>query len=83
MCDNSLNDLGRSVRSGRAPLDGSHQPKKPPGMVVDSENKGDLLIRYLWERSTYFILDVRVLNTDVVSYMNKTPEKILVMEEQE
>ena len=46
----------------------------PPG---DSEQKGDLLIRDLWKNGTDSIHDMRVVNTDVVSYQYKTPEKFL------
>ena len=39
--------------------------------------KGDLLIQYLWMQGTYSIHNMRVVNTDTVSYQYKTPEKCL------
>ena len=46
----------------------------PPG---DSEQKGDLLIRDLWDNGTDSIHDMRVVNTDAKSYWGRTQEKCL------
>ena len=41
------------------------------------EQKGDLLFRDLWQQGTYSVHDMRVGNTDALSYVRKTPEKCL------
>ena len=42
-----------------------------------TEHKGDLLIRDLWQQGTDSVHDMRVVNTDALSYVRKTPEKCL------
>ena len=42
-----------------------------------TEQKGDLLIRDLWQQGTGSVHDMRVVNTDALSYVRKTPEKCL------
>ena len=42
-----------------------------------TEQKGDLLIRDLWQQGTDTVHDMRVVNTDALSYFRKTPEKCL------
>ena len=41
------------------------------------EQKGDLLIRDLWQQGTDSVQDMPVVNTDAQSYVQKTPEKCL------
>ena len=53
----------------------------PP--LEEEGEKGDLLIRHLWTHGTYSIHDMHVVNTDVVSYQYKTPEKCLETAERE
>ena len=48
-----------------------------------SEQKGDLLIWYLWAKGAELIIDTIFLNTDDDSYVHKTPKKILQIEERE
>jgi hypothetical protein len=57
---------GRSVGQG--------EQDKP---VDDNENKGDVLIRGLWEKGTDCIIDVRVTDTDAPSYIKTSPVKAL------
>jgi hypothetical protein len=45
--------------------------------VDDNENKGDVLIRGLWEKGTDCIIDVRVTDTDAPSYIKTSPVKAL------
>ena len=40
-----------------------------------TEQKGDLLIRDLWQQGTDSVYDMRVVNTDALSYVQKTPKK--------
>ena len=47
------------------------------------EEKGDLLIRGLWDRATDLIVDVRISNTDAKSYRSRTPAKVLESQERE
>ena len=42
-----------------------------------TDQKGDLLIQDLWQQGTDSVHDMRVVNTDALSYMRKTPEKCL------
>ena len=42
-----------------------------------TKQKGDLLIRDLWQNGTDSVHDMRVVNTDVKSHSAKTPEKCL------
>ena len=68
MHNNLLIYIVRDMKSKRAPLDGAVHP----------EQKGNIMIRDLWERGTDCIIYTRVFSMDVLSYMKKTPEKILV-----
>ena len=47
----------------------------PP--TEEGEEKENLLIRGLWTQGTDSIHNMRVVNTDAVSYQYKTPEKCL------
>ena len=49
---------------------------------MDSEQKGGLLIWNMWSKGTSCILDMRVVNMDMASYVLKTSEKILIIAEQ-
>ena len=40
-------------------------------------DRGDLLVRGFWEKSTDTIIDVRVTNLDSKSYKNLSPKKAL------
>ena len=42
-----------------------------------TEQKGDLLIRDLWQQGLDSVHDMHVVNTDALSYVQKTPEKCL------
>ena len=42
-----------------------------------TEQKGDLLIRDLWQQVTDSVHDMRVVKTDTLSYVQKTPEECL------
>ena len=46
-------------------------------MTAVSEQKGDLLIRYLWSKGMDYILSMRVVNIDAASYVQKTLDKSL------
>ena len=41
------------------------------------KQKGDLLIRELWNNGTDSVHGIRIVNTDAKSYLVKTPEKCL------
>ena len=38
-----------------------------------TEQKGDLLIREFWKQGTDSVHDMRVVNTDALSYVRKSP----------
>ena len=42
----------------------------PP--LEDGEEKGGLLIRYIWTQGMDIIYNMRVVNTDALSYQSKT-----------
>ena len=42
-----------------------------------TEQKGDLLLRDLWQNGTDSVYDMRVVSTDAKSYREKSPEKCL------
>ena len=46
-----------------------------------TDERGDVLVRGLWERSTDCILDVRVTDTDAKSYRAKSPKNVLAAQE--
>ena len=46
-----------------------------------TEQKGDLLIRELWQQGTDSVHDMRVVNTDALSYVRRSPEKCLRKDE--
>ena len=52
-------------------------------MVVDLEQKGDLLIRDVWGWGTDCIQDTCVVSTDVESYLKKKSAKSLVVEKRD
>ena len=56
--------------SGTTDRDGAPPPEA-------MEQKGDLLIRDLWQNGTDSVHDMRVVNTDAKSHSGKTPEKFL------
>ena len=67
---------GRAVRGGeaRGKESGKGKEEHPP---EEGEEKEDLLIWDLWAQGTESIHDIRVVNTDAVSYQSKTQEKCL------
>ena len=52
-----------------------YQAGAPPPEVT--EQKGDLLIRELWQNGTDSVHNMHVINTDAKSHMAKSPEKCL------
>ena len=76
MRNNSKIFTGRAVqgRETKEKEKGKCTEAPPPEEV---EEKEDLLIRDLWTQGTESIHDMRVVNTDAVSYQSKTPEKCL------
>ena len=80
VCDDPL------IYSGRAMI---RTKPKPAGSDITNpigettaapevtEQKGYLLIRYLWQQGTDSVHDMHVVNTGALSYVRKTPEKCL------
>ena len=77
--DNPLIFSGHSVKMNKDTLAGASgttdQARAQPPEVT--EQKGDLLIRYLWLNETDSVHNMRVMNTDAKSQMDKAPEKCL------
>ena len=77
--DDPLLYSGRTVKRAKAtPVEASknkyHVVAPPPEVT---EQKGDLLIRYLWQQGTESVLDICVVNTDAQSHRTKDPERCL------
>jgi hypothetical protein len=53
------------------------QARQPCTPMAENEDRGDLLIRGLWERGTGCILGVRVTDTDAPTYQMNDPHKVL------
>ena len=51
--------------------------RETPAAPEVTEQKGDLLIRELWQQGTDSVHDIRVVNTDALLYLKKAPEKCL------
>ena len=64
------------MQGGKAKVKASGKGKEAPPPEEEDE-KGDLLIRYLWTQGTDSTHDMRVVNTDAVSYQSKIPENCL------
>ena len=69
MCSDPLINPGCTVMSRKALLSKSQPTNNPLGTAIYSDQKGDLLIRYIWSQGNDFILDMQVVNMDVVSYV--------------
>ena len=54
---------------------GSTKPGENPTKAI--EQKGDLLIRDLWNNGTDSVHNMSVVNTDARSYLEKSPERCL------
>ena len=51
--------------------------RETPAAPEVTEQKVDLLIQDLWQQGTDSVHDMCVVNTDALSYVQKTPEKCL------
>jgi hypothetical protein len=74
--------------SAAAGADKAKQPttsdNNPPRKLAAKDgDRGDILIRGLFERGKETIIDVRVTDTDAASYRNKDPDKVLATQEKE
>ena len=58
---------------------GSNKTKtsEHPAALEVTEQKVDLLIQELWQQGTDSVHDMRVVNTDALTYQLKAPEKCL------
>ena len=55
----------------------THMPSASSSSDFLNTDRGDLLVRDFWEKSTDTIIDVRVTNLDSKSYKNLPPKKAL------
>ena len=55
----------------------THMPSASSSSDFLNADRGDLLFRDFWEKSTDTIIDVRVTNLDSKSYKNLSPKKAL------
>ena len=81
--DDPLILAGRALKRTKATSDGAsgttYWNRAPPPDFT--EQKGDLLIRDLWQNGTDSVHDMRVVNTDAKSHTAKTPDKCLQVAE--
>ena len=77
--DDPLIYSGRAVKRMKASSDGSSGTTDQAGVLSleVTEQKGDLLIRELWQNGTDSVHAMRVVNTDAKSHIAKAPEKCL------
>ena len=83
--DDPLIYSGRSVKRTKATPAGPSKKNDQAGALPleVKEDKGDLLIRDLWQHGTDSVHDICVVNTDAKSHMAKDPEKCLQEAERE
>ena len=79
MRDDPLIFSGRAAKRKKATPDGDSGTTDQSGALPPevTEQKGDLLIRELWQNGTDSIHDMRVVNTDAKSQLAKAPDKCL------
>ena len=51
--------------------------RETPAAPEVTDQKGDHIIRDLWQQGTNSVHDMRVMNTDALSYLKKAPDKCL------
>jgi len=76
---------GRAAVRDEQIINTSHDaaPTKQEKSSNLNDNKGDVMIRWLWKKMTQAILDIRVTDLDAKSYCSKTVEKVLATQERE
>ena len=79
MRDDPLIYSGRAVRRTKPTPAGSTKtnPSETPEAPEVTDQKGDLLIPDLCQQGTNSVHDMRVVNTDALTYQSKAPEKFL------
>ena len=78
--DDPLIYSGHAARRPKPTPDGSTKPNptsEASAVQEVTDQKGDLLIRDLWQQGTDSVHDMRVMNTDALMYLKKAPEKCL------
>ena len=73
--DNPLIYSGRAMRRTKPTLAGSDKtkPSEQPAAPEVTEQKGYLIIQDLWQQGTDSAHDMRVVNTDALTYQSKAP----------
>ena len=78
--DDPLIYSGRTVSRMKPTPDGSTKPnptRETPEAPEVTEQKGDLIIRDLWQQGTASVHNMSFVNTDALPYLKKAPEKCL------
>ena len=78
--DETLIYSGRTMSRTKPKPAGSKHTSPPDATTAEpevTEHKGDLRIRDLWQQGTDNVHDMRVVNTDALSYVRRSPEKCL------
>ena len=65
------------MKRTKATPDESNKTSEHPAAPEVTEQKGELLIWDLWKQGTNSVHDMRVVNTDALTYQLKEPEKCL------
>ena len=56
---------------------GSNKTSEHPAALEVTDQKGNIFIWDLWQQGTNSVHDMRVMNTDTLTYQLKEPEKCL------
>ena len=78
--DDPLIYSGRAMSRTKPKPDGSNLTELTDETTAApevKEQKGDLLIREIWQQGTDSVHDMRAVNTDTISYARESPEKCL------
>ena len=76
MRDDPLIYSGLAMSRTKPTPAGSTKPnptRETPAAPEVTEQKGDLLIQYLWQHVTDSVHDMCVVNTDALTYLKKSP----------
>ena len=81
--DKPLFTTGCVTRGINSQTDGHKKPNNTPMVPYNSKKKVYLLIQYLWKKWVERIYDIRVVNTDSISYLQRSPDQCLQVSKKE
>ena len=78
-CPKAFGSLRRTIYTGRASL----KKKGDEDAPIDRDLRGDIGVHGFWKTGQSTIFDVRVTDTDCVSWRDRDPHKVLAQHEKE